>query len=451
MLFSQLAAEVISVSTLNRMARDLLESGLPPAWIGGEISNLTIAASGHAYFSLKDASAQIRCVMFRQRLAQIPFRLSNGLQVELRGAATIYEARGDFQINVDTLRAAGQGRLFEAFERLKSQLAAEGLFASERKRPLPPFPRAIGIVTSPAAAALRDVVTTLRRRMPAIPLILYPTPVQGEGAAAQIAAAIRTASARAETDVLIVCRGGGSMEDLWAFNEEVVARAVADAGLPVISGVGHETDFTICDFAADLRAPTPTAAAELAAPDRAQLAARVGQAGQALRRAMQRQVNGKTQQLDHKAQRLRHPGERLARQREQLGHLQQRLAQAMETRRQASRQALQWAAGRLYRQRPDCAVPAARIETLRKQLMAAANRQTHARQLRLARCETALAAFNPQAVLARGYAIVQKMDDSVVKSPETLAQGEHIRLTLAQGRTEARVEHPQGLQPKLPF
>ena len=266
MLFTDQSADIISVSTLNRMARSLLENGLPPQWIGGEISNLTLAASGHAYFSLKDASAQVRCVMFRQRMSRLAFTPREGMQVELRGTVTLYEARGDYQIAVDTMREAGLGRLFEAYDRLRRRLAEEGLFDEAHKRALPPHPRAIGIVTSPAAAALRDVVTTLRRRMPSIPLVLYPTPVQGSDAGRQIAQAIATASRRDEVDVLIVCRGGGSIEDLWAFNEEAVARAIVACRIPVVSGVGHETDTTIADFAADCRAPTPTAAAELVSP-----------------------------------------------------------------------------------------------------------------------------------------------------------------------------------------
>jgi exodeoxyribonuclease VII large subunit len=451
MLFPRPASDVISVSVLNRLARDLLESGLPATWVSGEISNLTVAASGHAYFSLKDGGAQVRCVMFRPRLAQLPFKLGNGLQVELRGAATIYEARGDFQINVETMRAAGQGQLFEAFERLKARLAAEGLFAAERKKPLPAFPHKVGIVTSPAAAALRDVVTTFGRRMPGTELILYPTPVQGDGAARQIAAAILAADARAEVELLIVCRGGGSIEDLWAFNEEVVARAIAATRLPVISGVGHETDFTICDFVADLRAPTPTAAAELAVPDRTELAQRLSQLQQACRRAVRRRLDDKSQQLDLKAQRLRHPGERLERQRERLQLLHQRLDQKLSTRMQGARLALQRATSQVERLRPDLDRPAARLDALRQRLSAATIGQLHRRQLQLLRCQTTLTAINPEAVLERGYAIVQKMDGAVARSPQELAEGERIRLRLAQGSTEARIEHPNGHQPTLPF
>ena len=240
-------------------------------------------------------------------MAQLPFRPAEGMQVELKGTVTLYEARGDFQINVDQMRSAGLGRLYEAFEKLKAKLQAEGLFNPARKRPLPAHPAAIGIVTSPAAAALRDVVSTLRRRMPAIPLILYPAQVQGEGSAQQVADAIRRAGERREVDVLIVCRGGGSIEDLWSFNEEIVARAVAASPIPTVSGVGHETDFTICDFVADKRAPTPTAAAELVSPSREHLNAQLETAKRGLERALGRLLTDKSQQLDYLARRLATP------------------------------------------------------------------------------------------------------------------------------------------------
>jgi len=451
MPFPPAANDVISVSSLNRMARDLLESGLPAVWIGGEVSNLTIASSGHAYFSLKDSSAQVRCVMFRQRMALLPFRLSAGMQIELRGAVTIYEARGDFQINVDSMRAAGLGRLFEAFERLKARLGAEGLFDAAQKRPLPAFPRAIGIVTSPGAAALRDVVTTLQRRMPGIALILYPTLVQGELAPAQIARAIAQASQRQEVDVLIVCRGGGSIEDLWAFNEEVVARALAACRIPVISGVGHETDFTICDFVADLRAATPTAAAELASPSRVQLLARLEHARQALARALGRRIGNQTQRLDQLARRLRHPGERLARQQLQLQQAQQRLRQTIATRLGTAAWQLQLLGNRIERQRPDLRRPRQRIKQTGSDLTRAIEQLLRQRINLLAQRAAALTAINPEAVLQRGYAIVQNRQGKAVKSVETLGQGERVTLRLAQGSTEALIDLPNSPQPKLPF
>jgi exodeoxyribonuclease VII large subunit len=451
MLFTPPPSQVISVSALNRLARDLLETGVPAVWISGEISNLTLAASGHAYFSLKDASAQVRCVMFRQRLAQLPLRLSAGMQVELKGTVTLYEARGEFQITVDGLRAAGLGRLFEAFERLKAQLAAEGLFEAGRKRPIPGFPRAIGIVTSPAAAALRDVVTTLNRRMPGLPLILYPTPVQGEGAAQQIAQAIGQAARRNEVDVLIVCRGGGSMEDLWSFNEEIVARALAACPIPLISGVGHETDFTICDFVADLRAPTPTAAAEMASPAKAELQQGLNHAQKALVRALTRQLNNKTQQLDQWARRLRHPGERLARQQQQLQHAQTRLQQSQHNYLAQLRLKLERLQSRLQRQKPELRAPGLQLAQHAQALQRAIAQSLREQRQRVQRLSAALEALNPQAILERGYAIVHNSQGVAVTSVQQLAEHERVTLRLAQGSTEARIEHSVGLQPKLPF
>ena len=251
---SESAGPVIPVSLLVSSARLLIERHLALAWISGEVSNFSRAASGHAYFLLKDAQAQVRCVLFRHKAQLLGFALEDGMQVEVRATPTIYEARGEFQLNVETVRRSGVGALYERFARLKARLEAAGWFSPERKRALPRFPRAVGIVTSLRAAALSDVLTTLARRTPSVSVILYPASVQGGSAAAEVVAAIAAANARAEVDVLIVCRGGGSIEDLWVFNEESVARAVFDSRIPIISGIGHETDFTICDFVADVRA-----------------------------------------------------------------------------------------------------------------------------------------------------------------------------------------------------
>jgi exodeoxyribonuclease VII large subunit len=297
------AVAVIPVSLLNRLAREQLEAAFPLCWVAGEVSNLSHASSGHVYFSLKDRAAQVRCVMFRSRAQLLGWRLENGQNIEARVLVTLYEARGDFQLNVEAARRAGIGNLYEEFLRRKEKLEREGLFDSAAKRPLPAFPRRIGIVTSLQAAALRDVLSTLGRRAGQVSIVVYPTPVQGDGAAAQIAAAIRCAGERRECAVLIVCRGGGSIEDLWAFNDEAVARAIRSCSLPVISGIGHETDFTIADFAADQRAPTPTAAAELAAPERAALLARIAASQLALRRHLEQNLNQRGQQLDWLAHR----------------------------------------------------------------------------------------------------------------------------------------------------
>ncbi|HDR8880578.1 TPA: exodeoxyribonuclease VII large subunit, partial [Burkholderia territorii] len=317
--------EVIPVSALNRAISTMLERSFPLLWISGEVSNFTRAASGHWYFSIKDQQAQMRCVMFRGRAQYAEFTPREGDRIEVRAVVTMYEPRGEVQLNVEAVRRTGQGRLYEAFLRLKAQLEAEGLFAPERKRPLPAHPRAIGIVTSLQAAALRDVLTTLARRAPHIPVIVYPAPVQGAGSAEKLVAAVQTANARREVDVLLVCRGGGSIEDLWSFNDEALARAIAASELPVVSGVGHETDFTIADFAADLRAPTPTGAAELASPQRALLLREVADRQRALARCLERGLEQRAQQLDWLARRLVSPAERLRRQRTHVEQLAVRL------------------------------------------------------------------------------------------------------------------------------
>src|SRR5262245_59951081 len=284
------ALRILSVTELLRSVRDTLERRFPLAWVRGELSNLSRAPSGHCYFTLKVGTAQVDCVMFRSRAATLDWEPREGMQVEVRALPTLYEPRGRFQLTVEGMRRAGLGPLYERFLRLKEKLGAEGLFDERLKRELPPFPRAIGVITSLAAAALRDVLTTLARRNPAIEVIVYPVPVQGDGAAERIATMLKRAARRAECDVLLLVRGGGSIEDLWPFNEEAVARAIRACPIPVVAGVGHETDFTIADFAADRRAPTPTAAAELASDSRARLLGRVAECGRCVSREVRRRL-----------------------------------------------------------------------------------------------------------------------------------------------------------------
>jgi len=382
------------VSELNRMARNVLEQSFPLFWVSGEVSNFTRAASGHWYFSLKDSGAQVRCVMFKGRNSYVDFMPREGDKIEARCTVTLYEARGDFQLTVEFVQRAGLGALFEAFERLKNKLALEGLFNEASKRPIPRHPKQVGIITSADAAALRDVLTTLRRRMPNIPVIIYPTPVQGKGAAELIANAINTANARAECDVLIICRGGGSIEDLWQFNEEIVARAIAACAIPTISGVGHETDFTICDFAADMRAATPTAAAELATPSREALLNSLKQVKLQLARNLQFLLNQRTQALDFLARRLVSPSQQIEQQKLQLLQITRRLDNA-------------------------------------------ANQQLKTRQQTLLRLSQNLQHLNPQAVLTRGYAFVQDAKGSIVSSSDGLHQGDEVRLTFGTGSADA--------------
>lgn len=325
------APPVLAVSALNQAVARMLERNFPLIWVAGEVSNFTRAASGHWYFTLKDDAAQVRAVMFKGRSQYAGFTPREGDKVEVRTLVTLYAPRGDYQLNVESIRRAGVGNLYEAFLRLKEKLEQEGLFNPARKRPLPAFTRCVGIVTSLQAAALRDILSTLQRRAPHVRIVLYPTPVQGDGAAARIAAAITTASARVECDVLLVCRGGGSIEDLWSFNDENVARAIVASPVPVISGVGHETDFTIADFAADLRAPTPTAAAELCATPRNDWINLLQDHASDLTRAFKRHLAERGQTVDWLSRRLVSPSAYISHERVKLGALQARLAHATRT------------------------------------------------------------------------------------------------------------------------
>ncbi len=431
---------VLTVSELNRMARRALESQLPLLWVEGEVSNFMRAASGHWYFSLKDATAQVRCVMFRGRNQFADFTPVNGDHVEIRALPSLYEARGEFQLGAEAIRRAGAGRLYEAFLKLKTKLKAEGLFDPAKKRGLPRFPRCLGIVTSPQAAALHDVLTALARRMPGLPVILYPTPVQGAGAGAQIAAAIRTAGERAECDVLLVCRGGGSLEDLWAFNDEAVARAIAASPVPVVSGVGHETDFTLADFAADLRAPTPTAAAELASPLRQELLQQLAHLARRLHHHLARKQQTEMQRLDYLARRLVHPAEQLRRRQAELNQLAQRL-------RHASGIRLTTEHLRIARLNQRLVTPRHVIQREQQRLDALGMRARHAveggfgqRQLTLARFSSSLAHLNPKGVLARGYSIIQLEDGAVVQDAAALKAGDKVGIRFHRGQARARVE-----------
>lgn len=437
------AAPVLSVSALNAQVARLLERSFPLSWIGGEISNFTRASSGHWYFTLKDDAAQVRAVMFRGRAQYAGFVPREGDKVEVRALVTLYGARGDYQINVEAIRRAGVGQLFEAFLRLKEQLGAQGLFDPARKRALPLFPRAIGIVTSPQAAALRDVLTALRRRAPHVRVVLYPAPVQGQGAAERIAAAIGTASRRAEVDLLLVCRGGGAIEDLWSFNEEVVARAIVAASMPVVAGIGHETDFTIADFAADLRAATPTAAAELAATARADwLASLAGDAAD-LRRAMRRRLADANLALDMHARRLQSPAAQLGHQRLRLAALATALGHAWRApvTRQAS--ALAALAARWARHRPDVRALRADLLSQQRHCGASVARQLGQRRAALDALAGQLELLNPQRTLERGYAIVRDGAGTVLRSPAQIGAGALLDIRLAEGSAEIGVASVQ--------
>jgi exodeoxyribonuclease VII large subunit len=434
------AAPVVTVSELNRRARELVEGALPLMWVAGEISNFTRATSGHCYFSLKDATAQVRCVYFRHKAALIDWKPVNGMQVEVRALPSFYEARGEFQLGVETMRQSGAGALFAAFERLKKRLQQEGLFDAARKRPIPALARTVGIVTSPGAAALRDVLATLARRMPGTRVIIYPAPVQGQGAAFRVAEAIRTASARAEADVILVCRGGGSIEDLWSFNEEVVARAIAACAIPVIVGVGHETDFTIADFVADARAPTPTAAAELVSASRIELAGRLQTLRARLQRDVDRLLGARVQQLDYLARCLVHPGERIRQSERQLMQLAARL-------KGCARRMTDWRVWRvaelasgLRTGRPDMDKLIALQREAALRLSAGHARYLELKKNRLERAAASLVHLNPRAVLDRGYSIVAAADGRIIRDVASVQVGEKVTMSFARGSAEARIE-----------
>ena len=394
--------KILSVSELNRLAREVLEHTFPLFWVSGEVSNFTRAASGHWYFSLKDATAQVKCVMFKGRNAYSEFTPKEGDKIEARCTVTLYEARGDFQLTIENIQKSGLGALFEAFEKLKIKLEHEGLFDPAFKKSIPKHPKTIGIVTSKDAAALRDVLTTLKRRNPAINIIIYPTPVQGKGAAALIAKAIHTANERNEVDTLIICRGGGSMEELWQFNEESVARAIDDSAIPVISGVGHETDFTICDFVADLRAATPTAAAELACQDMQSLQKQLHHLWSRLERRMDTGLQSHAQRLDYLTRRLISPLQQIEIKRNQIDMLQHRMDIGLQS-----------------------------------------ILKSHGQHL--LRLQTSINQLNPHNVLARGYAMVQDADGLLISDAAQLAPEQKVRISFALGNADAaitRIEKP---------
>jgi exodeoxyribonuclease VII large subunit len=436
------AQPVVSVSELNRLARDLLEAKLPLMWVRGEISNLKRYDSGHCYFTLKDAQAQVDCVIFRHKLQYLGWRPDDGMQVEVRACPTLYEARGKFQLNVETMRRSGLGALFEAFAKLKARLEQEGLFDPARKKPLPPFPRTLGIVTSLQAAALRDVLTTLRRRMPSLPLIIYPAPVQGDGAGRKIVAAIEIAATRAECDVLIVCRGGGSIEDLWTFNEEIVARAIHACTIPIVTGIGHETDFTIADFVADVRGPTPTAAAEMATPDCIELKQKLQHWHRRLGRVGRRTLEERMQRLDYLGKRLIHPGQQIRERMAALRHFASRMRGAWQ--RTAQDEA--WRARELGRRVRAACCPD--TEALQRENGERARRLQHAAARRLeaavsllSRTEAHLKHLNPQLVLERGYSITATGAGKIVRDSAEIACGEELKITFAKGWAGAQVKH----------
>ncbi len=432
----------ISVTELNRLAREALEARFPPLWVRGEISNFTRAPSGHMYFTLKDAGAQVRCTLWRTRAQRLTVTPRAGMQVEARATVSLYEPRGDYQLNVESLREAGRGNLHEAFLRLKTKLDNEGLFSPEIKRAIPRYPASLAVITSPQAAALRDVMAALARRAPNLPVELLPTPVQGEGAGTHIAAALGQILAMPEAarpELVLLVRGGGSLEDLWSFNEEVVARAIRACPVPVIVGVGHETDFTIADFAADCRAATPTAAAELASAGYAEAAGRLAHLEIVLRRAMRRQLDTAHQRLDRQSLRLIHPRDRVARSRKELAAQALRLRQALTQRMRQHTTTLAFVERRLRNQKPELSGLQKQLERTGDAIVTRMSRHLSTRRERLSALAASLDHLNPEAVLSRGYSIARDHHGRILRDAAQVTAGENIRVQLHQGEIDATV------------
>ncbi|MGQ7269582.1 exodeoxyribonuclease VII large subunit [Marinobacter nauticus] len=431
----------LTVSELNHQARHLLESSFMQVWVEGELSGFSRPSSGHWYFSLKDQKCQIRCAMFRganQRIRTLP---REGDQIRIRGKVTLYENRGDFQIIVEHLEPAGLGALQQAFEALKARLQGEGLFDPARKKPIPATPRHIGVVTSPTGAAIHDILTVLKRRCPAIPVTLYPTAVQGQPATADIVQAIARAQQHGLADVLIIGRGGGSLEDLWCFNEEAVARAIAACPIPTVSAVGHEVDVTIADFVADLRAPTPSAAAEKISPDQQdwlrRLTEQQGRLGQSARRLLQRLDN----QLGHLSARLRDPRRELLEKAQRMDELELRLNKAIRDRLDQQKQKTDYLLQRMSAQSPRRTLKTAREQTqrLEERLTLATRHQLRQKDERLQHIAQTLHVVSPLATLGRGYAIVKDDNDRIVRKAGDLETGSQITARLGHGSVSARV------------
>ncbi|SDS32324.1 exodeoxyribonuclease VII large subunit [Halopseudomonas sabulinigri] len=443
-LFKQLGAErdVLSVSQLNARARQLLEDVFPRIWVEGELSNLARPSSGHLYFSLKDDRAQIRCACFRQHAARLKLALKDGLQVRARGRVSLYEGRGDYQLIVDSIEPAGDGALRQAFDALKAKLMAEGLFEQTLKRPLPAHPTRIGVITSASGAAVRDIISVFQRRAPFIELVIVPSAVQGREAAPQLVRALELAD-RGGFDALIISRGGGSLEDLWPFNEEIVARAVAGCQTPIISAVGHETDVSICDFVADVRAPTPSAAAELLSPDTQALLRQVEQLERRLVQRLRERLARARLQLDSLRQRLRHPGERLSQQAQRLDELELRLQRALAQQLTQQQQRLGHLRTRLQTQHPGRRLGQLReqLQQLDLRLPRAMQQQLKQQRKQLEQAAQTLHLVSPLATLGRGYSILLDDQGTPVRSAATTQPGQRLKARLHDGELNVRVEN----------
>ncbi|ADJ29279.1 exodeoxyribonuclease VII large subunit [Nitrosococcus watsonii] len=435
------AREIYTISRLVREARHLLEGSFPLLWIEGEVSNLSRPSSGHFYFTLKDKTTQVRCAMFRGRNRLLGITLEEGMQILARVQVGLYEARGEFQLIVEYLEKAGDGALRRAFEALKQRLSSEGLFATSHKRSLPILPRQIGIITSPSGAAIRDILSVLKRRFPTVPVLIYPVPVQGEGAAQKIATAIAKAEQQHTCDLLILARGGGSLEDLWAFNEEALARAIYHCPIPIISGVGHEIDFTIADFAADQRAPTPSAAAEMAVPDSREWYRNVLNLEQRLGSLFQQRLRYLRQSLESLTQRLRHPQARLQEGAQRIDELEQRLDRAWTHLKRERLHQLGGLSLQLQRLNPAQYLKAChlRLGELNQLLHTYQQQHLEKQRMQLEMAQRSLQAINPQTTLERGYAIVTGPKGIVLRKASQVQPGARIEVQLAEGHIRGEV------------
>ncbi|NHN39930.1 exodeoxyribonuclease VII large subunit [Pseudomaricurvus alcaniphilus] len=438
----QIQRDILTVSQLNRRARQLLETHLPLLWVEGEISNFARPSSGHWYFTLKDANAQVKCAMFRNRNQAVRQLPQHGQQVLVRGRVSLYEGRGDYQMIVEHLEDAGFGALQRAFEQLKHKLLQEGLFDPAYKQPLPRLPRHIGIITSPTGAAIRDILHVLQRRFPAIPVSLFPVAVQGSAAAGEIVAALQLANAQSDCDVLIVGRGGGSLEDLWPFNEESVARAIFASRIPVISAVGHEVDTTIADFVADLRAPTPSAAAELCTPDGNEMLQQFARYQQLLLRAINTRIREDRHRLSARSSRLQHPAQRLQAQAQHLDNLEIRLRQVVQARLQRLAVRLDNVAGRCQQENPGTRVETLvkQVEQLGRRLNASVQQVLQLKRQALGQQSALLDSVNPLSVLQRGYSLTSDTSGKVIRSSTDINSGDQIITRLGSGKLVSTVD-----------
>ncbi|TYT25081.1 exodeoxyribonuclease VII large subunit [Luteimonas viscosa] len=443
--------EILSPSQLNTLARSLLEDAFPLVFVEGELGNVSRPASGHLYFTLKDARAQVRCALFKPKSQWLGFQPREGMKVLARGRLTLYEARGDYQLILDSLEEAGEGALRRAFEQLKARLQAEGLFDPARKRSLPAYVRRLAVITSPSGAAVRDVLSVLARRFPLIEVEILPVPVQGEGAAAQIAAMLRRAVAGGRHDVILLARGGGSLEDLWAFNDEALARAIAASQVPVVSAVGHETDFSLADFAADLRAPTPSAAAELLVPSRADLGLRLAGLQRRIAALQANHLRQLAQRSDRAALRLNalRPQARLQASMQRRDEALRRLRAAWLQRLQRHASTLRHARAVLQATRPQRRLQALhdRLAGLRPRPQAAIARRLQRDALHLRGLARSLEAVSPLATIARGYSILQRDDGHIVRGTRDVATGDPLSARLVDGRLRLRVERVEAAAP----